>query len=130
MAELRFFRRSKFNYAPAAYGSTETIEVMDVAVGGVVGAAFGYVRVVDNGQNGDGTQSLGDDGSVARFMTTANVGIRTLGLKRGTGAGLTETLGYLYTTANTIDVVYTVDTGTAPTTGNVDYWIYVAKVSP
>ena len=130
MAELRFFRRSKFNYAPASYAANSTDSILSASIGDLVGAAFCNVRVVFNGTNVNHSSALGDDGDVDRFMTTTNVGDTATGLKRGTGAGLTETLGYLYTTANTIDVTFVADTAGDGTTGNIDWWVYIAKINP
>ena len=124
MAELKIYKRSKTNWTPVTYAANETFTMFNVAIGDLVLACFARVRTAFDG---DVAIAVGDDGDVDRFMTTTNVGATSTGLKRGTGAGFTETLGYLYTAANTIDITYTSTTGTV---GALDVWCYIAKVDP
>ena len=50
----------------------------------------------------------------------------------GGGAGTDFLLigRYLYTAADTVDVVFTAATGGSPTTGALDFYMWVAKVIP
>ena len=125
--ELKFFKRSRTSWAPASYTANETFNMWNVAAGDLVGACFARIRTAFDGTSP--SASIGDGDDVDRFMTTTNVGVATTGLKRGTGAGLTETLGYLYTAADTIDITFTAATG-SPTVGSMDFWAFVAKVDP
>jgi hypothetical protein len=130
MAQLIFRQRSKYAWEPAAYGTDEIFTAINVSVGDVVGGAFMRITEVFNGTTGDATLELGDASDTNRFMTTANCGATVLGLKEGTGAGFTETPGYLYTAADTVDVNYVKDTSADGTTGICDAWIYVAQAYP
>lgn len=111
---------------PASYTGNETTALWGVVAGDLVHAAFSRNRVAFNGTTP--TLSLGDDGDVDRFMTTTNMDAENTGLKRGTGAGFTEVPGYLYTAANTIDVVFA--QGGSGTAGRADIWIVAAKIVP
>lgn len=129
MAQLNFFQRSKFNYRPVAYATTETRELFPVAAGDLVGPVFMNVRVAFDGTTP--TLSLGDDGDVDRFMTTTTAAATVTGLKQGIGGSGSTYLAigqHLYVAANTIDVVYTYTAVTA--TGYADIWCYIAKVNP
>lgn len=130
MAFIHIRERSVSNWTPASYASNETANILPAHVGEVIIGAFIRVRTAFDGTNGDATISVGDDGDVDRFITTANSAITATGLKKGTGAGLTETPGYLYTTANTIDITFVADTGGDGAAGSVDVWVWYAKADP
>ena len=127
MSELKIYKRSRTAWTPVSYTANETATIIAVAAGDLVLACFARVRVAFDGTSPD--ISIGDGSSVNRFMTTTNVGVTATGLKRGTGAGFTETLGYLYTAADTIDITFTAATG-SPTVGTIDVWCYIAKIDP
>ena len=127
MAYLQFARIRKQGWTPAAYGTNETTGFWSVQIGDLIAAAFMRVEAAFDGTSP--SCSIGDDGDVDRFMTTTNTGIDTTGLKRGTGAGFTETLGFLYTAANNVDIVFTAATG-SPTVGRLTAWAYKARVEP
>lgn len=128
MAQLIFRQKSKYAWEPAVYATDEIFTAITVGVGDVVGGAFARVTEAFDGSNVNATVGLGDGNSRARFMSTANVGCRVLGLKEGTA--LTETPGYLYTAADTVDINCITDTANDGTTGIIDFWIYVAQAYP
>ena len=128
MAQLIFRQQSRYAWEPTDYATNEIFTMFSCAVGDVVGGAFMRITEVFNGTTGDPTLELGDDGSTARFMTTSNTGATALGVKEGTA--LATVPGYLYTTANTVDVNYVEDTTTDTTEGICDVWIYVAQAYP
>ena len=129
MAELIFRQRSRSAWEPTDYETNEIFKTFNMAVGDVVGGAFMRITEVFNGSTGDPTLELGDDGSTARFMATTDTACTSLGLKRGDA--LATTPGYLYTTANTVDINYVEDTtDNSTTTGICDVWIYVAQAYP
>ena len=88
------------------------------------------VRILIASVTGTQTLSLGDSGDVDRLMKTGDPTITTLGLYDGTtAAGLLVSGGYLYTTATTIDVVYTAD-GTATVSVVARFTITVRREEP
>lgn len=134
MAELRFFQKTRTNWAPAAIASDETATLFSVHPGDLIGPVFAYIRTAFDGTGGR-TISLGDDGDVDRFMTTTigdvsqAAGTYLMGLG-GAGSNYLLLGRHLYTAANTIDVVFVAATGGAPSTGNLDFWYYSARVAP
>ena len=114
-------------YVPASYGSTETVSFINIAAGDVVFAAFCQVTTAFDGSP---TAILGDGGSTNRFMTTTNTAITSATTlpNIGTGAGFATTPGYMYTSDDTIDIVYT--TGGSPTVGAAVFWIIKFKAYP
>ena len=95
------------NWAPASYTANSTPEIFDAPVGMIVRGAWVRVRTAFDGTTP--AASLGDDGDVDRFITTALSAVDSTWIKpnQNTSAGLVETQGYLYSTANTIDVAWT-----------------------
>ncbi len=129
MAQLIFRQRSRSAWEPTNYLEDEIFTMFSCAAGDVVGGAFMRITEVFNGTTNDPTLELGDDGSTARFMATTDTVCTSLGLKRGDAMATTP--GYLYTTANTVDVNYMEDTtGDSTTEGIADVWIYVAQAYP
>ena len=128
MAELIFRQRSVHAWEPAAYTTNEIATVIPVGVGDVVGGAFMRITEAFNGSTGDPTIGVGDSGARARFMTTANCGAPTVGLKGG--VTLASMPGYLYTAADTVDINFVEDTSADTTSGVLDLWIYVAQAYP
>ena len=127
MAYLQFRQFSKQGWVPAAYATNETFQMWNVEIGELVAACFARIEVAFDGTSP--SASVGDGDDVDRFMTTTNLGVATTGLKRGTGAGFTETLGYLYTAQDTIDITFTAATG-SPAAGRMSIWAYIARVEP
>lgn len=133
MARIYEHERSRQAWAPAAYDTNENTGLWPVEVGDVVKRAYCFVRTAFDGTSP--SAALGDDGDVDRYITTTNSAIATADTapQRGTGAGIGGStgniLGYLYTAADLVDVDFTAATG-SPTTGFVDWWIYVKKVWP
>lgn len=130
MAELRFFKRSRTNWLPAAYATNETTSIFNVAAGDLIAPNAVRVRTAFDGTSP--SASFGDGDDVDRFMTTTEAGIDTTGLKLGrggSGGGYILDGKYLYTAADTIDIVFTAATG-SPTAGALDWWVYIAKIDP
>ena len=129
MAMLQFFERSSGGAVPiASYTATETIPIMPANVGELIGYGFARVTAVFDGTGTPAKLTIGDDGGVTRFFEDGDIDEETVGTYAGKGAGLDN--GYLYTTANTIDVVFTKDTNNDGTTGIFDVWFYIARVFP
>ncbi len=129
MSMLQFFERSSGGAIPiASLQATETIKIMPANVGELIGYGFVRVTVVFNGSGTAAKLTVGDDGSPSRFFADGDADEETVGVYAGKGPGLDN--GYLYTTANTIDVVFTKDAGNDGTTGEADVWFYIARVFP
>lgn len=129
MARLQFFERSSGGAVPiASYTATETIQIMPANVGELIGYGFARVTTVFDGSGTAAVLIIGDDGDTNRFFEDGDIDETTVGNYFGKGAGLDN--AYLYTTANTIDVVFTKDTGNDGTTGIFDVWFYIARVAP
>ena len=116
------------NWAPASYTANSTPAIWNVAAGDLIRGAFVQIRVAFDGITPVAT--LGDGGDADGFLTSALVGITATGLKpaQNTSAYLLETQGYLYTSADTIDVTWT--QGGTGTAGFADWWVFVSKVNP
>ena len=135
MPELRFFKRSKTNWTPVSYSADETANLFNVAAGDLIGLVIVRLRTAFNGTGGR-TISLGDGAATTRFMTTATgdisqaAGTFIQGVGGGAGTDFLLIGRYLYTAADTVDVVFTAATGGSPTTGALDFYMWVAKVIP
>lgn len=129
MARLQFFERSSGGAVPIAdYTAIETIQIIPANVGELIGYGFARVTTVFDGTNTDAVLIIGDDGDTNRFFEAGDIDEHTVNSYAGKGAGLDN--AYLYTTANTIDVVFTDDTGNDGTAGVFDVWFYIARVTP
>lgn len=129
MALLQFFERSSGGAVPIAnLQADETIQVMPANVGEIVGYGFARVTTVFNGSGTAAKLIIGDDGVTNRFFEDGDINEEAVGTYAGKGAGLDNT--FIYTTANTIDVVFTKDSGNDGTTGTFDFWLYIARVFP
>ena len=129
MALLQFFERTSGGAVPiASYTATETIQIMPANVGEVIGYGFARVTTVFDGTGTAAVLIIGDDGSTNRFFVAGDINEEVVGNYAGKGSGLDN--AFLYTTANTIDVVFTKDTGNDGTTGIFDVWFYIARVFP
>ena len=97
-------------FEPAAVGSSETTALFTVKAGQrVLWATVKPIRAAAGSTNS--TIEIGDDGDTDRFVkatTDYDPEASAVGtLISGTGAGLANSGGYLYTADNTVDVVYT-----------------------
>ncbi len=129
MAKLQFYERSSQGDVPIAdYTAAETIPIMRVEPGEVMGYGFAHVSVVFDGSGTVAVLIVGDEADPNRFFEDGNIDEETTGIYTGKGAGLDN--NYLYTTGNTIDVGFTADTNSDGTTGLFDVWFYIAKVQP
>ena len=129
MAMLQFFERSSGGSVPiASYTATETIKIMPANVGELIGYGFARTTLVFDGSGTAAKFIVGDDGDTNRFFEDGDIDEETVGTYFGKGAGLDNS--FLYTTANTIDVVFTKDTGNDGTEGLIDIWFYIARVFP
>lgn len=82
--------------------------------------------VVDVGTLFNGTSptiTIGDGGDVDRFFTSAEAALATAGVKSSKKGGQPGAGGFLYTTADTIDAVWTEATG-GPTTGSALFYLH------
>lgn len=127
MAFIHFRKVSKSNYTPANFNANEITAVWNVAAGDVIGGAFVRIRTAYDGTTvkaelGDGTDRNG-------FITDSNAAVTATGLKKGTGALLTIP-GHLYTSADTIDVNYTLADTDSTGVGRSDWWVWIAKADP
>ncbi len=129
MARLNWFERtSGGTVAIADYGEIETIQVMPVHTGELIGYGFARVTTVFNGTGTAAVLIIGDDGDTNRFFEAGNIDEVTTGLYRGLGVGLTN--AHLYTADNTIDVLFTDATNDDGTAGDFNFWFYIARVDP
>lgn len=142
MARTGFTHRCRIPVATvAAVGgaaATATVAILDVAVGDVVTDRCAYV-ITEPWATSDGTGvtiSVGDDGDVDRYMPVTTPQLLEAGtevdyfISLGGGTPATSTAPFVYTTANTVDVVFTVSGGATPlvnelTTGSVDIFLCV-----
>lgn len=133
MAELRYRKRSRSNYTPASYTANETATVIGVNTGDLVGPSFCRVRVVFNGGGTDAILIFGDGGDTNRFGSDGDTDETTTGLYMLNGGSGSDYLaqGYhLYTADDTIDIGFTANTSGTRTTGEVDFWLFIAKADP
>lgn len=129
MARLNWFERTSGGTVTIAdYTATETIVVMPVGVGELIGYGLARVTTVFDGSGTAAVLIIGDDGDTNRFFEDGDINEEATGLYRGLGVGMDN--AHLYTAANTIDVVFTRDTGADGTTGFFNFWFYIARIDP
>ena len=141
MAMLQFFKRSigvgklvgesyplPQTRPIASYTTIETVTLFPVEVGELIGYGFARVTTIFNGSGTTAVLIIGDDGDTNRFFEDGDIDEATVGNYRGLGVGLDN--AHLYTTANTIDVLFTDDTGNDGTEGVFNVWFYIARVFP
>lgn len=133
MSKIYEESRIRKAWAPADYTVSENTGLWPVEIGQAVMGALCFVGTAFNGTSP--SASLGDDGDVDRFITTADSDIATADTlpQIGTGASMQgvgpNSYGYLYTAQDLVDVDFTAATG-SPTTGFVDWWIYLSRLNP
>jgi len=132
MAFLNWQKKSRTAWEPAAYDTTAVTQLFAVDVGDLVGPGFARVTEVFNGTGTAAVLTVGLTGGTTNlFCADTNIDETTTGLYQLLGAGTYAARGqYLFTSADTIDVLFTKDTNSDDTTGIVDFWFYVAKVDP
>ena len=114
-----------YTFKPGAYITTETRAIMGVKRGTFVAGVFARLGEAFNGTTP--TISVGDvAGAVDGFMLTTNITYATPGLYAGYGSYFSAANGHLYTADDTIDLVYTYNTGT--TTGLVTIYIVYCEM--
>ena len=123
-------QRTVTNWTPVSYTANETTAIMPVHAGEMVIAAFVRIRTAFDGGNSDAAIDLGDGGDTNRLVENADLTETTAGLYHGSGAGTADDFGHLYTADDTIDVVFTADTGADGTVGAADIWIWYVTVEP
>lgn len=129
MAQLNFFERTSGGTVSIAdYTATETIQVMSVHAGELIGYGFARTTVVFNGTGTAAKLEIGDDGDPNRFFEDGDINEEATGLYRGLGVGLDN--AHLYTADNTIDVVFTRATGVDGSAGDFNFWFYIARIDP
>lgn len=117
---------------PAAYTADETKSIFYANAGDLVGPTILRVATAFDGTGGR-TVSLGDTGDTDRFLTTTNGDLSATALVQGTGGSgsvYTAIGRHLYTAAIAIDAVFVAATGASPTIGQMNFHIYIARVSP
>ncbi len=149
MARSGFTHRCRIPYSTvAAVGgaaTTATVAVLDVAVGDVVNDRCAYV-ITESWDASDAslnsiTISVGDDGDVDRYMPVTTPQLAEDGtevdyfVSLGGSTPATSTAPFVYTTANTVDVLFTVAGGGSPlcselTSGSVDVFLSVYSLPP
>lgn len=134
MAELKWRKRSKSNWAPASYTANSTPAIIAVGAGDLVGPGFGRVTVVFNGDGTDAIIEIGlTGGDTDLFCKSGDIDETTAALyhlQGGDSAHYSARGLYLFTADDTIDVKFTANTSGTRTTGNVDYWFFIAKADP
>lgn len=128
MSFVNIRQRTWTNYVPANYNANEIVTVITVGVGDLVTGAFGNIRVAY-----DGTTPLievGDGSDKNGYVTSGNADCGNTGLKCGTGAYLVTVAGQLYTSADTVDINYTIGATDSGEVGESDWWIWYTRVSP
>ncbi len=128
MAFINIKERSVSNWTPASYTSNETTSLFPVKAGEMVIAAFVRIRTAFNGTNTDTAIDLGYGGDPNGFVENADLTETTVGLYHGSGAKLADDFGHLFTSDDTIDVVFTADTAVDGSAGAADIWIWYVQV--
>jgi len=123
-------RKRTFKFEPASYTTTATSAAFNVSAGDVIVAAFVRINTAFDGTNSDTALELGDGGDPNRFIESGDPTESTAGLYQGSGVGLADDFGYIYTADDTIDVVFTRDTGADGTEGTATFTIIVAELAP
>ncbi len=130
MARLYFNQRTRANWEPDSYTSDETEGVINVAPGDYwVGDCIVRVREVFNGSGTPAKIEIGDGDDPNGGLEDGQCDEETVGIYRGGGAYY-ATRPKLYTSADTIDIGFTADTGGSRTTGIIDLAVWIAKVDP
>jgi len=134
MAFLNWQKKSRTAWEPADYTAGEATALFAVDAGDLVGPGLARVTEVFNGSGTDAKVQIGlTAGDVDLFCADGDIDETTTGLyllKGGSSSIYLESLMYLFTAADTIDVLFTANTGGTRATGIVDFWFYVAKVDP
>lgn len=139
-----FTHRCTIPYSTAATvggaATTATVAILDVPVGTVVTDRCAYVNTeawdASDASINSLTISVGDDGDVDRYMQVTTPQLAEDGtevdyfISLAGAAPATSTAPFVYTTANTVDVVFTVAGGGSPlmnelTSGSVDIYLQV-----
>ena len=123
-------RQRTVSFTPANHQTTATTALFNMAAGELVVAAFVRITTAFDGSGTNAALDLGDDGDINRFIENVDITETTAGIYQGSGAGLADDFGFLYTANNTIDVVFTRDTGVNGTVGSADFIIYYVQVEP
>ena len=126
MAQLTFRMRSHSSWVPDSYTGISTEPLVQVHPLDLVSVAAARVTTVFDGSNADAIVIVGDDGNTSRFIAAGEVDEHTAGVYIGAGPGIDN--AFLYTVANTIDVVFTDDTGNDGSAGGIDWTFAVARV--
>jgi len=108
----------------------ETTSLFTVNYGDIVLQAV--ARVVVAGDATNAAVQLGDGNSANRFLTAAEVGVASTGLKTGSGANDLAGAGYyVYVANDTLDVTYTGDgNGTLATKPTVRFTCWILDSEP
>ena len=123
-------RQRTVSFTPANHQTTATTALFNMAAGELVVAAFVRITTAFDGGSSDAALDLGDGNSTNGFIANADITETTAGIYQGSGARLADDWGFLYTADDTIDVVFTRDTGADGTVGSADFIIYYVQVEP
>ncbi len=134
MAYLNWQKKSRTAWDPANYAATAAEALVAVDAGDLVGPGFARVTEVFNGTGTAAVLTVGlTAGDTDLFCADGNINEEATGLYQllgGSSSIYLESMMYLFTAADTIDVLFTKDTNSDDTEGIVDFWWYVAKVDP
>jgi|TARA_R110000824_G_scaffold10817_6_gene47362 hypothetical protein len=130
MALMRTHRVTE-PFVPASYTSNETTAVLNVAAGDMITHVFMETATVFNGAGTDAIVTLGDGADPDRYVLAGNVDETTLGFYAGAGGSGSDYLligQHVYTSADTIDLVFTANTSGTRTTGKFNVIAHKTKV--
>lgn len=123
-AASRFTHKAPILYTDVTGGTLTGTDVSTVALTGslpvgtyVKSAGFKLDTAFDASDSAINSclMTVGDDGDVDRFIVSKELAVDGTEILYWITANVTTTLPYVYTTANTIDAVFTVAGGASPT---------------
>ena len=127
------WQRHDIIWTPNSYTANSVEEVLNVAVGDLVGLIICRTTTAFDGTGTAAKFELGDDGDADRYVddgeleeTSVSAATSIIRAAGASGGGYVLYRSHLYTTANTIDVNFTAATGADGTTGAVQISIWVA----
>lgn len=134
MAFLNWQKKSKTGWTPASYTASAASAILAVDAGDLVGEGFCRVTTLFDGTGTAAKIQVGlTGGDVDLFCLDGDVTEGTAGLyhlQGGTGSNYLARGSYLFTAADTIDVLFTHASNSDGAAGVADFWFYVAKVDP
>lgn len=124
-------------WTPDDYTANSTEAIMNVEIGDLIGLIIVRQITAYNGSGTDAILELGDGGDIDRYMDAGEIDEITGGstgsfvrAAGATGGGYVLNRNYLYTAADTIDVVFTANTAGTRNAGATEFTIYKARMRP